>query len=329
MSTDKRNLITDKEFAIEMLCQTNEVWDRLSEELKNDPEVILYYQPMGGMMKVDTVDYGVEVKQATFFTEARFSYTEGMLVPAFAFKVPGFDLKKYIAIQEKMRDLATSREMTEEDSEIFSSKQGQNVGGVGENATSTTTIYSRIPLYEMAKIKSPAEIDNEVKNAGLITDEVTAIKLLTRTNKAWNLISPELKKSPRVVMAYQPTAILWNIFSDGQGLVCDGYVEPGFEVGQSSTTTFFVPTCAKEIPNFDYNAYMNLQGRIFPRKGHIYATREGLGEINNLFGKEPAYVDGRKGSEDVSVFWQLDIIDREALKHELSVENPEFDATTR
>ena len=65
---------------------------------------------------------------------------------------------------------------------------------------------------------------------------------------------------------------------------------------------------------------MKLQGKVFPSSDDIYATREALGEINNLFGENPVYVDDRKGPNDVSVFWQLHVIDRNALKRELGVE---------
>ena len=319
-TTDKRTLIDDKKLAIAMLCQTNKVWDRLSTELKNDPDVILYYQPTGYMMEIGTLDRDDAVKKATFLIEDGFSYLEGMQIPTFALKVSGFDLKKYIAIQEKMKDLATLRDATPEDREVFTREQGQNIGGVNKDAASKTTIYSRKPLYEMAKTKSPAEIYAEIKQAELITDETTAIKLLATTNKAWDLISPELKKNQNVVMAYQPNATLWNVFSDGKGLVADGYVEEGFELCVLSDTIVFVPACAKEIPNFDYYAYMKLQGKVFPSSDYIYTTREALGEINNLFGEKPAYVDDRKGPNDVSVFFQLYVIDRNALKRELGVE---------
>ena len=62
-TTDKRTLIDDKKLAIAMLCQTNKVWDRLSTELKNDPEVILYYQPTGYMMEIGTLDRDDAVKK--------------------------------------------------------------------------------------------------------------------------------------------------------------------------------------------------------------------------------------------------------------------------
>lgn len=39
--------IKDKQKAIELLCSTSKAWDFLSEELKRDPEVMMYYQPMG------------------------------------------------------------------------------------------------------------------------------------------------------------------------------------------------------------------------------------------------------------------------------------------
>ena len=40
-------LVTDKEKAIELLCQTSLAWSLLDESLKSDPEVIMYYQPLG------------------------------------------------------------------------------------------------------------------------------------------------------------------------------------------------------------------------------------------------------------------------------------------
>lgn len=315
-TTDKKTLITDKGHAIDLLCQSDKVWDNLSERLKNDPEVILYYQPMGERTEVDTVDLGVKVTDVTHYINHRFTYAEGVQVPAFALNVPGFDLKKYIKIQETMKDLSVRRETTSEDRDMFTSEQGEYRGDYyGEN-NSTTTIYSRTPLQEMNRIrKIVAEISGE-----LITDEDMAIRLLSKTNKAWDLISPELKMNPKVVMAYQPSAILWNVFSDGKGLVSDGYVEEGFELCALSGTVVFVPACAKEIPNFDYYAYMKLQGKVFQNPGYHYATKEELGGINNLFGENPVYVDDRKGPNDVSVFWQLHVIDRNALKRELGVE---------
>ena len=39
--------VNDKATAIKLLCQTTFAWDILDESLKNDPEVIMYYQPLG------------------------------------------------------------------------------------------------------------------------------------------------------------------------------------------------------------------------------------------------------------------------------------------
>ena len=42
-----QGLVTDKKPAIELLCRTPEAWAVLDESLKSDPEIIMYYQPLG------------------------------------------------------------------------------------------------------------------------------------------------------------------------------------------------------------------------------------------------------------------------------------------
>ena len=43
----RHGLVTDKETAIKLLCETNRAWEALDESLKLDPEVIMYLQPTG------------------------------------------------------------------------------------------------------------------------------------------------------------------------------------------------------------------------------------------------------------------------------------------
>ena len=43
----EHGLVTDKEKAIELLCESNKAWAVLDESLKMDSEVIMYYQPSG------------------------------------------------------------------------------------------------------------------------------------------------------------------------------------------------------------------------------------------------------------------------------------------
>ena len=53
---EEHGLVRDKEKAIELLCESNKAWAVLDESLKMDPEVIMYYQPMGYR-----IDFGEEI----------------------------------------------------------------------------------------------------------------------------------------------------------------------------------------------------------------------------------------------------------------------------
>ena len=56
---NKYGFINDKETAIELLCLTSNAWLVLSDELKEDEEVIMYYQPVGRIRNSEGYDYGV------------------------------------------------------------------------------------------------------------------------------------------------------------------------------------------------------------------------------------------------------------------------------
>ncbi len=52
VNTEKyKNKVTNKAEAIKLLSFSSAFWETLSEELKSDPEVIMYYQPMGIKIK--------------------------------------------------------------------------------------------------------------------------------------------------------------------------------------------------------------------------------------------------------------------------------------
>ena len=61
----KNGLVTEKNQAIELLCETSRAWALLDESLKSDPEIIMYYQPIGYQEITlrtpdlgDLIDYG-------------------------------------------------------------------------------------------------------------------------------------------------------------------------------------------------------------------------------------------------------------------------------
>ena len=106
----ENGLVTDKAKAIELLCESNKAWAVIDETLKMDPEIIMYYQPMG--YRIDwgweiLLDAGEVITKAYFGEEGFYADMFGRclqngygdaFIPQIDFP-EDFDLLTYLKIQ--------------------------------------------------------------------------------------------------------------------------------------------------------------------------------------------------------------------------------------
>lgn len=99
------NMITDRESAKRLLIQNPNIWPFLSKGLRNDPEIIYYYQPMGIMKITQHDNYGnklyVSNKKSNLLAQNHFGFMQGrgdLQLPGIDFP-EDFDLEKYMQIQ--------------------------------------------------------------------------------------------------------------------------------------------------------------------------------------------------------------------------------------
>ncbi len=162
---------------------------------------------------------------------------------------------------------------------------------------------------------------------GRIADKDMALKMLCRTNKAWDLLTPELKADSDVMMCYQPTGMFEQVSVNGSNpLAKDVFVEEGFEqfVYEGRRSTMLVPTWAKDVKGFDYRAYFTLQSDM-QFKASVYADVE---DLRSQFGKKLKDFY----SEDMEKCFgdaMVSIYDRDVLRKKFGVEDPEFQAVQR
>ncbi len=120
------SFVTDKETAIRLLCMTPAAWRILDESLKHDPEVIMYYQPLGHkdveVFDVDPDVYGVStyrdtmaLSQIGFEPVSEDTLKEaGLISSAVEYGIvlskpkidfpEGFDYETYFKIQSELRE---------------------------------------------------------------------------------------------------------------------------------------------------------------------------------------------------------------------------------
>ena len=105
--------IKDKKTAIELLCLTDKIWTIIDPELRNDPDVMLFYQPIGIKVVHEEQDAGVTLTNVTVYADSLFRkpyYHEfrdvfvpsECLVPDIDRFPVGFDYDKYFQIQREM-----------------------------------------------------------------------------------------------------------------------------------------------------------------------------------------------------------------------------------
>ncbi|MBP5407706.1 MAG: hypothetical protein J6Y42_01035 [Bacilli bacterium] len=173
----------------------------------------------------------------------------------------------------------------------------------------------------------------------VIRDKEYAIKMLCRTNRAWQFIAPELQADPDVMMCYQPRGVLeQEIFVDVgvQDVVGeDIYAEPEFEYLKRPYGYILVPTWAKNVPGFDYERYAEIQQEMsWDAASYLHnyrdddATRtkfqKASASMTNLVSEYPNK-DYDTGYGDL----RLVIYDRSVLRKKFGVEDPEFEPETR
>lgn len=110
---EKKTLEFDsRDDAIALLLANPKTWFRLSDELKNDPTMVYYLQPMG-LLNVELTHYNQigdgciqiyhDAKWGEVFSQFYFNLDEKTRYQIPAFKLPeGFDVEKYIAIQTEL-----------------------------------------------------------------------------------------------------------------------------------------------------------------------------------------------------------------------------------
>ena len=98
-------VVRDKEMAIELLCQSSLAWEILDESLKRDPEVIMYYQPLGYRLleytDVDPEEVGICLCEGVQIVPQKGFELEYGENDAFLPKIEfpeGFDYKTYFKI---------------------------------------------------------------------------------------------------------------------------------------------------------------------------------------------------------------------------------------
>ena len=114
------NKITNKDDAIKLLIFSSAYWPTLSEELKKDPEVIMYYQPMGIKIKYFcNSDYPYNLVNTIAYHETGFyQYRPDKreypcrLLPCIEFPAD-FNFDMYLQIQERLLENVVEDEIPE------------------------------------------------------------------------------------------------------------------------------------------------------------------------------------------------------------------------
>ena len=99
---DKYGYVSDREIAKELLCVSSNAWYVLDESLKEDNEIIMYYQPMG------IIEYTIydPVAGGYYGTSIQCSYSRmgeysDIQIPNIVFP-KDFDINTYVAIQQEL-----------------------------------------------------------------------------------------------------------------------------------------------------------------------------------------------------------------------------------
>ena len=187
----KNGLVTEKNQAIELLCETSRAWALLDESLKSDSEIIMYYQPIGYQEITlrtpdlgDLIDYGSKWDGSIYKYEPGFEYKtyeeliklgylkpktgcyDEFLIPRIEFP-DDFDFETYIRIQDALKERPY-----EEDNSHLSRRMSAYVSicfsairtiGRGWGSGGTTTIYDR----NLLKAIVPAMYKASTKTIGV------------------------------------------------------------------------------------------------------------------------------------------------------------------
>ena len=144
LSFKSDEIITDKEKAIEALCQTNRAWSHISPELQADPEVIVFYQPIG---------HASSYYASSDFCEGDFAFGDSAFIefyPVWADNLPNFPYQEYSSMQWDMRTSAEAKICVVNDDELVRTMFPKLADGEDSNDLDDVeiTIYSRTPLIK-------------------------------------------------------------------------------------------------------------------------------------------------------------------------------------
>lgn len=167
--------ITDKATAMMWLCRTPKAWEKISDNLKSDLEVMMCYQPTGSVLVYKHRRHLVEGSflyenaGQCCYVEPEFEELSGILVPTALKENKLFDLEFYREIQGDMFDGASTfikpilsiNETQEEriDFDNLKYRMTKKTFDVGMEssycAESHLTILNRNKLRELMKIEDP------------------------------------------------------------------------------------------------------------------------------------------------------------------------------
>lgn len=179
---EQHGLVTDKEMAIRLLCETPDAWKVIDGTLKNDPEVIMYYQPLGYVSwdywyrVSDEVETGIfsEAELGMSYEDAGKEQSVGSAVtPEKGFEMEedhflpsGVELgtykEMYLAIQRELMSF-DNRQRTSEIYELFSYDDPKPQSGY--NSSATTETFGRTHLREIVQKYSQTIGDESIGHA--------------------------------------------------------------------------------------------------------------------------------------------------------------------
>ena len=141
--------ITDKKYALMMLCRTPMAWAYLTPELKADPDVMMCYQPIGYMEQEMGVYAGVkDILGEDIYLEEGFEYFKPengigrYFVPSWAKNIQGFDYERYFLTQYAM--LGSRTYLTDPD--LYGSNEAQ--AKFAEAKSHFTNLASEYPFKD-------------------------------------------------------------------------------------------------------------------------------------------------------------------------------------
>ena len=180
---EQHGLVTDKEIAVRLLCQTPDAWKVIDESLKNDPEVMMYYQPLGYVSwdywygSNNDVETGIysEAELGMSYEEAGRQHSVGSVItPENGFEMDkerqflpiGVDLgpyrEMYLAIQHELMS-NTNHRSTSEIYELFGYTDPAPKSEYNSSSTTETFERNHLPEIVQKYFQTMGEIGDEPK----------------------------------------------------------------------------------------------------------------------------------------------------------------------